>query len=158
MNIIQELSSIRAALDALCQMTDMMILSYQNSDEEDNDRENIYPFSMDSSFFKGKSVAAIIFQDGKRMETATWLKFIETIMKDCNDDKHEALMSLRDRVLGRNRVLLGSKLETMRKAIKIDEGLYLEGHYDTETLIKIVKKRILDVVGYDYSGIKVVIS
>ena len=50
------------------------------------------------------------------------------------------------------------KSRTKRPAIKIDEDLYLEGHYDTETLIKIVKNRILNVVGYDYRGIKVVIK
>ena len=156
MNIMQELNSIRANLDILCQMTEQMIQQCQNSDLETI--ESIYPFTMDSSFFKGKSVAAVILPDETRVDTATWLKFIEIIMKDCEKEKREKLMSLRNRVLGRNRVLLGSSSETMRTAIKIDEKLYLEGHYDTETLIKIVKNRILDIVGYDYSGIKVVIK
>ena len=156
MNIMQELNSIRANLDILCQMTDQIIQHCQNSSLDTI--ESIYPFTMDSSFFKGKSVAAVILPDGIRVNTATWLKFIEIIMKDCEKEKREKLMSLKDRVLGRNRVLLGSSSETMRTAVKIDEDLYLEGHYDTETLINIVKKRILDIVGYDYSEIKVVIK
>jgi len=32
-----------------------------------------------------------------------------------------------------------------------------ETHYDTETLLRILITRILDVVNYDYSGISVVI-
>ena len=157
MNIMQELNSIRATLDVLCQSVDKMILICQSSEQVES-IESIFPFTMDSSFFKGKSVAAVILPDGMRVDTATWLKFIEIIMKDCEKKKRDELMSLRDRVLGRNRVLLGSSSETMRTAIKIDEKLYFEGHYDTETLIKIVKTRILDVVGYDYIGIKVVIK
>ncbi len=154
MNIIQELCSIRASLDVLCQSIDRII---QDSNPPDN-IQSIYPFTMNSSFFKGKSVAAVILPDGMRIDTPTWLKFIEVIMKDCKEDKCDALMSLRNRVMGRNRVLLGDNPELMRKPIKIDEELFVEGHYDTETLINIVKKRILDVVGYDYSGIRVVIK
>ena len=33
----------------------------------------------------------------------------------------------------------------------------MEAHYDTESLLRIMKVRILDTVGYDYSGIQVAI-
>ncbi len=80
-------------------------------------------------------------------------------MKRCNDDagKHAALMALRSRVQGRSRLLLGSGADGMRSPIKIDRGLYMETHYDTESLLRIMKTRILDAVGYDYSGIQVAI-
>ena len=45
----------------------------------------------------------------------------------------------------------------MRSPLKIDRGLYMETHYDTETLLKIMLTRILEPVNYDYSGIRVVL-
>ena len=80
-------------------------------------------------------------------------------MKRCNDDaeKHNVLMELRRRVQGRSRQLLGNGAAGMRSPIKIDRGLYMEAHYDTESLLRIMKVRILDTVGYDYSGIQVAI-
>lgn len=42
--------------------------------------------------------------------------------------------------------------------LMIDEDLYLEGKLDTEFILKIVKRDILDCVGYDYSGIGIVVQ
>ncbi len=114
---------------------------------------------MKSGFFKGKSVVAVIFPDGERIGTPTWKSVVVTIMKRCNADseKHNKLVELCNRVQGRSRRLLGSSELEMRSAVKIDTGLYMETHYDTESLLRIMKKRILDEVGYDYSGIRVAI-
>lgn len=81
-------------------------------------------------------------------------------LKDCckDRDKHQALMDLRGKILGRNRVLLGSETGKMRSPIKIDEALYVETHYDAETLLRILTTRILDAVGYDYSGIRIAVQ
>ena len=45
----------------------------------------------------------------------------------------------------------------MRSPVQIDEALYVETHYDTETLLRILTTRILDEVGYDYSKIKIAV-
>ena len=66
-------------------------------------------------------------------------------------------MDLRGKVQGRNRVLIGSETGKMRSPVQIDEALYVETHYDTETLLRILTTRILDEVGYDYSKIKIAV-
>lgn len=170
MDCLQELTAMRAALQELCQTADRLIeycctggAADEGAREEGSDAaqsfESVYPLSTAPGFFKGKSVVAVIFPDGVRVETPTWKKLVEVIMKRCNDDaeKHNALMELRRRVQGRSRQLLGNGAAGMRSPIKIDRGLYMEAHYDTESLLRIMKVRILDTVGYDYSGIQVAI-
>lgn len=122
--------------------------------------ESIYPLSVDTGVFKGKRPTGVIFADGTREDVPTWKRVFEEIMKQCNNqpEKHRALMELRGKVLGRNRVLLGSEKGRMRSPVKIDRALYAETHYDTETLLKILTTRILEVVDYDYSGIKIAVQ
>ena len=68
------------------------------------------------------------------------------------------LMYLRHRAAGKCREFLSDSPAKMRRPVKIDENLYGEAHYGSETLIHILCKRILDPVHYDYSDIKVVIK
>ena len=68
------------------------------------------------------------------------------------------LLNLRGKILGRNRVLLGSDTGKMRSPVKIMDALYVETHYDAETLLRILTTRILDEVGYDYSRIQVAVK
>lgn len=170
MDFIQELTTLRVTLQNLCEITDRLIAYYRTSDLVPSNAvereitplppfESIYPLCMEPGFFKGKFVVAVMFPDGVRIETPTWKALVEVIMKRCNDDagKHAALMELRNRVQGRSRQLLGNNSAGMRSPIKIDRGLYMESHYDTESLLRIMKIRILDAVGYDYSGIQVAI-
>ena len=169
MELIQELITLQAGLQELCQITNRIMEQYSaehaatgeeggNLDSVDR-YESIYPLCMEPGFFKGKAVVAVIFPDGVRVETPTWKNFVEVVLKRCNGDakKHKALMELRNRIQGRSRRLLGSGNTGMRSPIKIDRGLYMEAHYDTESLLRIMKTRILDAVGYDYRGIQVAI-
>ena len=122
--------------------------------------ESVYPLTTETGVFKGKKPTGVIFQDGHRIAAASWKKVFEVIMKQCNSDseKHWALMELRGKVMGRSRTLLDSKKGQMRSPIQIDRALYAETHYDTETLLRILTTRILDVVRYDYTGIKIAIK
>ena len=43
----------------------------------------------------------------------------------------------------------------MDAPIKVCDGLFFETKYDTETLLNVLMTRVLDVVGYDYSSIKI---
>lgn len=93
------------------------------------------------------------------MDVGTWKMVLQEILQRCNADpeKHVELMNLRGKISGRERVFLAKEPESMRSPIKLSENLYVETHYDTETLIRIMTTRILDAVGYDYSGISVAI-
>lgn len=170
MELTRELNTLYTSLQEVCQMAKRIMEQYaaenttvETEEEGDLDSasryESIYPLCMEPGFFKGKSVVAVIFPDGVRVETPTWKKLAEAILKRCNDDagKHSALMELRNRIQGRSRKLLASGNAGMRSPIKIDRGLYMESHYDTESLLRIMKTRILDAVGYDYRGIQVAI-
>lgn len=85
---------------------------------------------------------------------------MEELLKGCCKDsgQRQALINLRGKVLGRNRVLLESETGKMRSPVKIDEALYVETHYDAETLMRILTTRILDMVDYDYSGVRIAIK
>lgn len=119
--------------------------------------EDVYPLTMHPGFFKGKRPVGIIFPNGDRVEVSTWKRLVEVLLGRCNQDRgrHDALMKLRNRIQGRDRTLLGSSVEGMRSPLMIDKGLFMETHYDTETLLRITLGRILDPVGYDYEGIRV---
>jgi len=81
------------------------------------------------------------------------------MLSRCNADSemHVALMNLRGKISGRERVILAKEADKMRSPMKIDDNLYFETHYDTETLLRTILTRVLDVVGYDYSHILVAV-
>ena len=130
-----------------------------NEDKEKKWFESMYPLSSPPGIFKGKKPTGVLFPDETRENAHTWKKVAEAILKRCNADPntHNKLMELRGKVAGRERILLGGSDETMHSPVQIDEELYMETHYDTETLLKIITVRILQPVAYDYSGIKIAI-
>ena len=107
------------------------------------------------AIFKGKKPVAVKFASGEIIETSTWRKLVLTILQHCNQqpDMHERLMQLRDKAVGRQRIILGSSVAGMDVPLKIDEGLYFEGKFDTEALLIMLTKKVLEPVGYDYSRI-----
>lgn len=127
---------------------------------EEKPFENIFPLISGAGFFKGKKPSAVIFPDGKRVSVMTWKKAVEEIMQDCCSKKENLslLMKLRGIASGKRRNFLYSDGSGMRSPIKIRENLYMESHYDTESLLRIMTTRILDVVGYDYSGIQIAVK
>ena len=127
------------------------------TEETRGDYENIYPLAAEPSIFKGQKPTGLIFGENDRVDVSSWKMVVEKIMKRCDADpeKHAMLMDLRGKVSGRNRVLLAKEIGKMRSPVKIAENLYVETHYDTETLLRILTTRILRVVGYDYTRINV---
>lgn len=154
MDIFRELQSMRSKLDAL--ILYMEQTSNGNSTAATS-HELVFPLTVEPSIFKGKKPVGILFGETEREDISTWKMAVKEIMKRCNSDpeKHVALMNLRGRVAGRNRLLLSNKLDNMRSPYMISENLYMETHYDTETLIRILTSRVLDVIGYDYRHISI---
>ncbi|MCL2081628.1 MAG: hypothetical protein FWH04_00080 [Oscillospiraceae bacterium] len=118
--------------------------------------EREYRLTSNPSIFKGKKPIHMTIK-GEQIEVSTWKAVVSEIMKHCNADveKHVELMNLRGKISGKKRAILAKNDNGMRGPIKIDENLYLEAHYDTESLLRTVLTRVLDVVGYDYSGITI---
>ena len=115
------------------------------------------PLTANPSVFKGKKPESILFPDGREIKTPTWKTTVLAIMQDCNEDSvmHAHLMGLRGKVLGRQRAILAASPEKMHAPLEIDKDIYMESYYDTGTLLYVLKNRVLDEVGYDYSGIRV---
>lgn len=169
MDMLYELQTIRAQLiqeidQSFEQLIQRLRDEHEQHDNETTPRvngnyESICSLSAGPAMFKGKKPTGVIFADGRRVNVPTWKKVAEEILHHCNSDqgRHTALLNLRGRVSGRERVMLDKSKENMRSPLRIDNKLYMETHYDTETLLKILMTRILDAVGYDYSGISVAI-
>lgn len=104
---------------------------------------------------KGKKPIGLKFTSGESVKTSTWKSVVQTIMQHCNSqpDMHERLMQLSGKVAGRQRIILGKSAEEMDVPIRIDEGLYFEGKFDTEALLTMMTKKVLEPIGYDYSQI-----
>ena len=169
MNTIQELQKLREELIReidekfdwiIDEVKKESVPSRQKESRKPRNYEIIYPLNVGAGVFKGKRPTGVIFADGRRTENPTWKSVAEELLKDCckDSDQRQALMDLRGKVLGRNRVLLGSETGKMRSPVKIDEALYIETHYDAETLMRILTTRILDMVGYDYSKIRIAVK
>lgn len=165
--IIQELRSLRAVTQELEQNLARLILEMERESPEDRQEqrdlsnliEEIYPLAKNPSSFKGRRPLAVIFPDGTRVRTPSWKGVVEAILKDCDRDenRHEALMSLRNRIYGSSRIILGDSADEMQSPIAVAPKLFCEAHYDVCTLLRITLTRILSVVGYDYSGIQVAV-
>lgn len=155
-------TQINATIKCLEQL-DQMLLKYgvlgakkNASYSEPKSYEVLYPLTANAGIFKGQKPTGVIFGE-ERVSAGTWKKVFAEILAHCVKDveKRNALMNLRGKISGRERVILAKESDQMRKAHKISENLYIETHYDTETLLRILLTRVLDPIGYDYSNIKV---
>lgn len=169
MDTIQELQNFRTRLiQDINIMFDSMILKLR--EEQDNsgsvrvtaevrEYESIYPLAGVPGIFKGKKPTGVRFPDGTRVDVPTWKRGVEVILQRCINipEKHDKLLLLRGKVSGRARVLISERADGMRSPLKIEDNLYVETHYDTETLLKILTTRILDVIGYDYRDITITV-
>ena len=167
MDIIQELQNYRTQLIQEINVTfDRIIQSLrteQNPIEhvaEVREYETIYPLTAATGIFKGKKPSEVRFPDGTCVDVRTWKNVVEAILDKCNNTLiyHSQLQKLCGKVGGRERVFLARTGVGMRSPVKIDEEIYIETHYDTETLLRILTTRILDPIDYDYRGITITIS
>ncbi len=117
------------------------------------------PIIIHPAFFKGKKPTATIFPNGETVPTATWKKVVQVVLDDAlrDESRKQQLLSLRGRVLGRNRAILSANPGDMDQPLKISEALYLESKYDTQTLLYVLIERVLSPIGYDPIGIRIML-
>ena len=142
MDYIELIEEVRAELlQVVNQRCDDMIQMYQHrepySRSEIRSRECRLGRTL-PSMLKGKRPVSVTFASGETVETPTWKKAVQTILKHCNGqlDMHERLMQLRGKVFGRQRTILGKDPEGMDVPIQIDKDLYFEAKFDTEALLE----------------------
>lgn len=119
--------------------------------------ESVYPIT-NSTGFKGKKPIAVKIRN-KRITTPTWKVVVQTILRQVlnNKEMEDRMMALRDKILGRKRTRISSNSENMRSPLKLNDKLYIETHYDTESLMNFLIN-ILEEIHYDYNDIEVVIK
>lgn len=140
------------------QKCDTMIQMYQEGSQSAYSEDRVMKDKLAwivPATLKGKKPIGLEFASGVSVKTPTWKSVVQTIMQHCNSqpDMHERLMQLSGKVAGRQRILLGKSAEEMDVPIKIDEELYFEAKFDTEALLTMMTKKVLEPIGYDYSQI-----
>jgi hypothetical protein len=82
------------------------------------------------------------------------------ILRRCaeDQDKRDALKYLCNKISGRKRLILSDKPDGMNRPVEVEDGVFAEGFFDTEWLIRILTTELLDTVRYDYSGISVSVT
>lgn len=114
-----------------------------------------YPLMGGTQIFKGTKPTKVIFPDNS-LTVGSWKQVVVVVMDRCISDGNEgALRLLAGNISGKKRLLLAKTDADMRSPIRLAKGLYMETHYDTETLLNILTHRILNAIQYDYSGIQV---
>ena len=161
MDIIQELEKVRASLNGtVITAFDRIIEGLENPDsvKEIAEVEITFPLSADPYIFIGKKPAAVLFGE-ERVEVKSWREVCTVILTRCyeNPKCRETLMYLRNKVAGKCRVILSDNPDGMTKPLKIAEGLYMEVHYGSQTLMYVLVERILTPAGFDCSGISVLL-
>ena len=119
--------------------------------------ELIYPLAVEPYVFVGKKPVAVFFGN-ERVSVKSWREVYSLILKRCNEnpEHHEMLMYLRNKAAGQARVFLSDSPDSMTRPLMIDENMYAEAHYGSQTLMHIMVKRILAPVGFDISDIRIV--
>jgi len=123
-----------------------------------SDIDMLYPLCINPATFKGTKPTAVYFGD-EMVDVKTWRAVYTIVLQRCAaiPETHGKLMSLRNRISGRNRTFLSDKPIGMNAPVKIAEELFAEAYLDTEWLMRVMTDDILDAVGYDYIGISVAV-
>ncbi len=164
MNIFQELEDMRKRIMQEINTEFDVIIEHLSKDLNKNPYEHIQPYEMKypltagPGIFKGKKPTTVIIGE-KIIQIRTWKQLVEEIMKGCtaSEKYKKQLESLAGKVSGKKRILLAETGDGMRSPLQIEENLFMETHYDTETLLNILTTRILIPIGYDYSAISVTV-
>lgn len=144
-------------IDLKCNSIIERIKNGETLNDSDNFIERTMPLNSMSAFFKGKKITAVTFSDGREISVSKWKEAVQIILQDCNSDKamHKALADICGKVYGKSRLLFANTPADMIAPIQIGDDMYLETKFDVESLLNVLKNRILDFVGYDYSGISI---
>ena len=137
------------------QVLDKMLLSVHGMDELAEERR-VVPLATDPARFKGEKPAALYFPDGRRVETNTWRKLVKVILADCGavPECREQLEQWVCLIHGPQRAVISSNPAGMNVPLKIADGLYFEGYFDTEFLFKQLTQA-LELAEYEYTGLAV---
>ena len=154
--IVEYAEKIREELHELIDRQIDSFLLRMETGERLDPPETVLPLSAMAAYFKGKKPVAILYPDGMEAPVSTWKKAAVQLLRHCAEDEQMRgrLEEIRGKVFGRNRLLFGDSGYGMDVPLEFCPDMFLESKFDTETLLKVITKRIVDPIGYDYSGIR----
>lgn len=158
MNLIKEIrefqQEMNLMIDNFCEKLILEAEKLENKDAVIKEYVGKYPLT-NASGFKGKKPIGVII-DNQTYECLTWKSVVQTILQNVIEDKimRKRLLALCDIVMGRKRKRISASSDNMKSPLKITENLYIESHYDTESLINFLIGTLEDI-GYNYSLIQV---
>jgi len=152
MALMSELYSINARLETM--------INAMESGKEQLSSERRFPLFVSPALFKGMKPVSLTFPDGRELAVSKWRDLAVALLQDCNADEicHENLHNMCGKVYGRNRIILGHDPSVMDVPLKVDEDIYFEGKFDTESLLKVLTERVLRPAGYDYRFITITVT
>lgn len=100
-----------------------------------------------------QTIDALVADRGDGWTTLDYFESLFMRPGELDHQLRERLMSIRGKVFGRQRVLLGDTPSDMVAPLEISEGLYLESRFDTESLLYVLTRRVLAPVGYNYNEV-----
>ncbi len=163
MNIIQEIEDMRQRMlreinTEFDRIIDTVLKSGDNITTQASAYSIKYPIMADPGIFKGKKPIAVVI-DEEEFDVKTWKDVVKAVMNKCieSTDNIIRLYELAGKISGKKRVLLASSPDNMRSPIEITNRMYMETHYDTETLLNILINRILTPIGYKINDVYVII-
>lgn len=126
-------------------------LEQENASAEKQARDSqLLPLTAPPGSFRGKKPAFVILH-GEEFAAPTWKQVAAVILRDCCSDpqRRRQMMKLRGLYDGPRRALLAETPKGMLSPIRVGRDLYFEGHWDSESMMRLLVERILVEVGYD---------
>lgn len=122
-------------------------------------RTQTFSLNRSPTFLKGRKPTAVSLPNGITVAVTTWREVAKVLLQDCAHDeaRHAKMQKLCGSVSGNRRILLSSDPSGMDVPIRIDDSMYFEGKFDTEYLIRMMRERIFDRVGYDCSQVRIIL-
>ena len=111
------------------------------------------PLDYEPTYFIGRKPTRLLIGTFE-IPVSKWSQVARILLKDCNDKKHKKLLSVRNKISGKRRMILSDTDVGMDRALKVDEGIFFEIHCGTECLLRMLLLTFR-AVGYDYSDIHV---
>ena len=138
---------------------EISVLTDQPTKRSASNYELIYPLTIEPYVFVRKKPVAVLFGD-ERIEVKSWHGVYAAVLKRCNEnpEHHKMLMYLRNKAAGKMRVFLSDSPDGMTRPLRIDEDMYGETHYGSQTLMHILVNRILAPAHFNCSNIRVAIK
>jgi hypothetical protein len=114
------------------------------------------PLDTKPYMFIGTKPNAVIVGDMQYI-VRSWREVYKIVIGKCNADPrcHELLTNNLRWFQGNVRNFLSNVPAGMKRPLKVDENLWAETNYGSETLMHIFVERILKPVGFDFSGIRI---